>query len=197
MNTKFRPCAAAAALTVMSIAVEAAPVTYTIDADHSKPVFEIRHMGLSTYRGRFDTISGSVTLDTAAKKGSADVAIAVASVSTGVAKLDEHLKTADFFDASTYPTITFKSTDFKFKGDQLVSISGDLGMHGVSKPVTLTVDHFACREHPFYKVPACGGDAHTVIKRLDWGGIGQKYPADILGADVTLRIPIEARAPKP
>lgn len=193
---KIQALAGAASLMAASLAIESAPVTYTIDADHSKPVFEIGHMGMSTYHGRFDTISGSVTLDAAAKKGSADVTIDAASVSTGVAKLDTHLKSADFFDVATYPTITFKSTSFKFKGDKVVSITGDLNMHGVSKPVTLTVDHFFCREHPLYKVPACGADAHAVIKRLDWGGIGQKLPTDIIAADVTLRIQIEARAPK-
>jgi polyisoprenoid-binding protein YceI len=179
-------------LTSFCLTAEAAETTYTIDTNHSFPSFEIKHMGFSTFRGRFDKFSGSVTLDPAAKKGSADVAIEVGSVSTGVDKLNEHLKTADFFDSATYPTITFKSSSFKFKGDQLVSVAGELTMHGVTKPVTLQVDAFACKEHPFMKVPACGADAHAVIKRSEWG-IGGKFPAGILSEEVTLHIQVEAQ----
>lgn len=176
-----------------AVAAQAAPVEYKIATDHSFPAFEINHMGFSTFRGRFDRISGTVTLDSQAKKVSADVTIDATSISTGVAKLDDHLKTADFLDVATYPTITFKSTGSKFKGDKLVSLTGDLTMHGVTRPLTLVVDSFACHEHPLYKVPACGADAHAVIKRLDWGGIGKKLPATIIGEVVTLRIQIEAR----
>jgi len=181
-----------AALTLAAYSALAAETTYSIDASHSFPSFEIKHMGFSTFRGRFDKVSGSVTLDPAAKKGSAEVTIDVGSVSTGVEKLNEHLKTPDFFDATTYPTITFKAGSFKFKGDKLVSVAGDLTMHGVTKPVTLVVDAFACKEHPFMKVPACGADAHAVIKRSDWG-IGSKFPGAALGEEVTLHIQVEAQ----
>lgn len=190
---RLHPLAAAGVLAIVSLAASAAETLYTIDANHSIPSFEIKHMGFSTYRGRFDKISGTITLDTAAKKGSADVTIDASSISTGVTKLDEHLKTADFFDVATYPTITFKSTNFKFRGDRVSSITGDLTMHGVTQAVTLTVDSFACKVHPFYKVPACGADAHTVIKRADWADLGKKYPPEILAADVTLKIQIEAQ----
>ncbi|MGH8264881.1 MAG: YceI family protein [Steroidobacterales bacterium] len=180
------------ALALAACSALAAETTYTIDTNHSFPSFEIKHMGFSTFRGRFDKVSGSVTLDPAAKKGSAEVTIEVGSVSTGVEKLNEHLKTPDFFDATTYPTITFKASSFKFKGDKLVSVAGDLTMHGVTKPVTLQVDAFACKEHPFMKVPACGADAHAVIKRADWG-IGSKFPGAVLGEEVTLHIQVEAQ----
>jgi polyisoprenoid-binding protein YceI len=193
---RLLPFVTAGALAFAAFAAQAGETTYTIDANHSIPSFEIKHMGFSTYRGRFDKVSGTVTLDMAAKKGSADVTIDVTSISTGVAKLDDHLKTADFFDVATYPTITFKSTMFKFKGDKVTSITGDLSMHGVTKPVTLTVDSFACKMHPFYKVPACGADAHAVIKRADWGDIGKKFPPELLGTDVTLKIQIEAQNKK-
>jgi polyisoprenoid-binding protein YceI len=164
--------------------------TYTIDPNHTFPSFEVTHLGWSTFRGRFDRTSGTVTLDLAKKTGSADIAVEVASISTGVDKLNEHLRTPDFFDAAKYPTITFKSNSFKFEGDKLVSLSGDLTMHGVTKPVTLTVDSIKCGTHPFMKVPACGAGAHAVIKRTDWG-IGT-YPPTIVGDEITLRIQIEA-----
>ena len=186
---KLIPVMSACALATAGFAASAAD-TYTIDSNHTFPSFEINHMGFSTFRGRFDKTSGTVTLDSAKKTGSADITIDVASVSTGVEKLNEHLKTPDFFDAASFPTITFKSNSFKFKGDKLVSVTGDLTMHGVTKPVTLTVDSLVCKDHPFMKVPACGAGAHALIKRKDWG-VGKNPPA-ILGEEVTLRIQIEA-----
>jgi polyisoprenoid-binding protein YceI len=182
------PLMAGCALATIAAAAQATD-TYTIDPNHTFPSFEVTHLGWSTFRGRFDKTSGTVTLDTVKKTGSADVTIDVTSVSTGVDKLNEHLRTPDFFDAAQFPTITFKSSSFKFDGDKLVSITGDLTMHGVTKPLTLTVDSLKCGPHPFMKVPACGAGAHAVINRTDWG-IG-KYPPTIVGEEITLRIQIE------
>jgi len=183
------PLASACALLTAGYAAQSAD-TYQIDPNHTFPSFEINHMGYSTYRGRFDSTSGTLTLDQAKKTGSADVTIDVNSISTGVEKLNAHLKSADFFDAATYPKITFKSSSFEFKQDKLVAMTGDLTMHGITKPVTLKVESFVCKPHPFMKVPACGAGATAIIKRTDWG-IG-KYPPEILGEEVTLRIQIEA-----
>jgi len=183
------PFASACALLTVGYAAESAD-TYQIDPSHTFPSFEINHMGLSTYRGRFDRTSGTITLDLAKKTGSADVTIDVDSISTGGEKLDTRLKEADFFDAATYPKITFKSSLFKFEGDKLVAMTGDLTMRGVTRPVTLTIDSFICKPHPFMKVPACGADASVRIRRTDWS-IG-KYPPEIVGEEVTLRIQIEA-----
>jgi polyisoprenoid-binding protein YceI len=163
--------------------------TYVIDPTHTFANFEIDHLGFSTTRGRFDKTSGTVTLDLAKKSGTADVTIDVASVSTGVPKLDEHLLKDDFFDVAKYPTIRFTSKDFRFEGDKLVAVTGDLTMHGVTRPATLTVTRFACKEHPLRKIPACGADAHTTIKRSEWG-ISTYSPN--VGEAVTLRIQVEA-----
>lgn len=163
--------------------------TYAIDPTHTFPSFALNHLGFSTFRGRFDKTSGTITLDVAKKTGSADITIDVASVSTGVAKLDEHLLKDDFFNAAKYPTITFKSKDFKFTGDKLTAVQGDLTMHGVTKPVTLTVTSFACKPHPLKKIQACGADAATTIKRSDWG-ISTYSPN--VGEEVTLLIEVEA-----
>lgn len=163
--------------------------TYVIDSSHTFPSFEISHFGFSTFRGRFDKTSGSVTLDIAKKTGGADISIDVASISTGVAKLDEHLLKDDFFDVAKYPVITFKSRDFKFRGDTLSTVTGDLAMHGVTRPVTLTVAAFTCKEHPLKKIQACGADASATINRSDWGIT--TYSPNI-GEEVTLHIEIEA-----
>src|SRR3546814_15699696 len=70
------------------------------------------------------------------------------------------------------PTITFKSNDFAFDGDQLASVTGALTMHGVTRPITLTVAHFVCKDHPISRSPACGADMRATLKRSDWGVSG-------------------------
>lgn len=163
--------------------------TYVIDPTHTFPTFEINHLGFSTFRGRFDKTAGTIVYDPAKKTGSAEVTIDVASVSTGVKKLDEHLQNDDFFDAAKYPTIVFKSKDFRFTGDKLVEVSGNLTMHGVTRPVELRVSSVTCKEHPLKKIQACGADITTTLKRSEWGI--SKYSPDV-GEDVLLRIEVEA-----
>src|ERR1051325_10155545 len=94
-----------AMLCLATMSALAAPMTYTIDERHTFPSFEISHFGFSTYRGRFDKTSGTITLDQEKKTGSVEAAIDATSISTGVAKLDEHLKSAEFFDVAKFPSI--------------------------------------------------------------------------------------------
>ena len=163
--------------------------SYTIDPNHTHPGYEISHFGWSTQRGRFDKATGKITLDRAAKTGSVDVVIEVASISTGVAKLDEHLKSEDFFNAAKYPNITFKSKSVHFSGDKPASVDGELTILGVTRPVTLTINAFQCAPNPFVKKEACGADATTSIKRSEFG-IKTYLPG--LGDDVKLLINVEA-----
>ncbi len=111
-----------------------------------------------------------MVLDRAAKAGSAIVTIDATSVNTGYALFNEHLRAADFFDTAKYPTITFKSDKMAFRGDQPVSLVGDLTIKGVTKQVTLDITHFKCQPHPMLKVEACGANATTQIKRSDSTG---------------------------
>ena len=178
-----------AALAAASVAAQAAPVTYTIDNSHTYPHFTYNHLGFSNQTHKFDKTSGTVVLDRKAKTGSVDVTIDATSVNTGYALFNEHLKAADFFDASVYPTLTFKSTKMKFKGDQPVSVSGDLTIKGVTKPVTLTLTHFKCQPHPMLKVEACGANATTQVKRSEFN-IGKNVP--YVSDEVTLTLAIEA-----
>jgi polyisoprenoid-binding protein YceI len=180
----------ALAAVVASFALPAAAQeTYTVDARHTFPTFEVSHFGMSKQRGMFTKVTGKVTIDRAGKKGSADIAIDMASLATGDPKLADHLRNEDFFDVAKNPTATFKSSNFKFEGDKLVAVSGDLTLRGVTKPVTLTVDAFNCGNHPMNKKPMCGADATTVIKRTDFG---IKYAVPAVSDDVKLSIPIEA-----
>ncbi len=172
-----------------SSAVFAAPETYNIDPNHTMPRFEYSHMGFSQQLSRFDKVTGSVTLDRAAKSGSVDVTIDAKSVDTGSSQFNEHIQGKDFLDTTTYPTITFKSTAVKFNGDAVASVEGNLTVKGVTKPVTLTVQSFKCMPHPMLKKEACGATATTVIKRSDFNA-GMYAP--LVGDEVTLTLPIEA-----
>ncbi|KPK73146.1 MAG: polyisoprenoid-binding protein [Acidithiobacillales bacterium SM23_46] len=158
-------------------AAVAAPETYTIDPRHTFPSFEVNHLGFSTQRGRFNSTSGTIVLDRAARSASVEVSIDVRSINTGLDKLDK------------YPKINFKSTHARFEGDKLVALDGDLTMRGVTRPVTLTMSSFYCGMHPILKKPACGADAMTMIKRSDYG-INYALPA--VGDDVKLLIQVEA-----
>jgi polyisoprenoid-binding protein YceI len=190
---RLPPLLFAAALVGLAGSAQAASTSYTIDPTHTFPMFELSHLGFSTFRGRFNDSSGTVTLDPQNKTGSVEVTIRVASVDSGVAKLDEHLLKPDFFDAAKFPTITFKASDFRFEGEKPVAVTGELNMHGVSKPVTLAVEAFTCKPHPLAGVWACGADLSTTIKRSDWG-ISTYVPA--VGDDVRLRIEVEAHPKK-
>ena len=179
----------ALALSLAALPAAAATESYTIDSRHTFPSFEIGHLGMSIQRGRFNRTSGKITVDTAARTGTVDVAIDVASVDTGLEKLEEHVRAEDFLWASAFPTITFKGTQMAFEGDKVKSVAGDLTMRGVTRPVTLTATMFNCGNHPMNKKPMCGGEFVATIKRSEWG---MKYAIPALADEMTLRINVEA-----
>lgn len=181
--------AAALAASLVTLPAAAELESYTVDPLHTFPTYEVGHLGLSMQRGRFNKTTGKITIDTAARNGSADIAMDTASVSSGVDKLDEHLRGEDFLNAAKFPQITFKSTDFAFEGEKLKSARGDLTINGVTRPVTFNANLFHCGPHPMTKKKQCGADLIATIKRSDFG---VKYGLPLLGDDVTLRIPVEA-----
>jgi len=187
MKRLIFPAAFAALLTALPAAAETE--TYTVDPNHTFPFYEVGHVGYSFQRGRFNKSSGKITLDSAAKTGSADISIDTTSVSSGVEKLDKHLNSEDFFDTSKFPQMTFKSDRFEFDGEKLRSASGQLTIRGISQPVTLTATHFYCGPHPMNKKKVCGADFTTTIKRSDYG---IKYGLPLLADNVLLRINVEA-----
>ena len=167
----------------------AAPETFTIDPAHTSPRFEYSHFGYSNQIHSFDKTSGKIVLDRAARTGSVEVAIDAKSVNTGFALLNEHIQDADFFDTAAYPTITFKSTHVKFKGDKPAAVEGELTVKGVTRPVTLTVTSFQEMMHPMLKKDAIGANAMARIKRSEFN-MG-KYAPNV-SDDVTLSIALEA-----
>jgi polyisoprenoid-binding protein YceI len=167
--------------------------SYVVDPRHTFPSYEIGHNGYSFQRGRFNKTSGRITLDPAAKKGSADIVIDATSISTGVEKLEEHIRSDDFLKTRANPQITFKSSQFEFEGDKLKRAVGELTMAGVTRPVTLDVTHFFCEPHKTLKVKVCGAELVGKIKRSEFG-ITYGLPA--LSDEMTLRIGVEAREEK-
>lgn len=158
-----------AALFAAAGAAQAQSATYMIDPTHTQVVFEAKHFGVSTNRGRWDKKEGTVTLDKAAKTGKVELTIDMGSISTGIGPFDGHLKSKDFFAAEEFPTAKFVGDKFTFNGDKVTSVSGDLTLRGVTKPVTLTASSFGCYENPRLKREVCGGDFETTIQRSQWG----------------------------
>jgi polyisoprenoid-binding protein YceI len=183
-----RVFALALAASLSSVAV-AASETYVIDSNHSKPSFSYSHFGYSNQVSRFDTTTGTITIDRVAKTGSADVVIDAKSVDTGYPLFNGHIQGEDFFNTEKFPTITFKSNKFKFDGDKLASVEGNLTIKGVTKPVTLTVTSFLCMPHPIAKKDACGANATVVVKRSEFN-IPKYTP--YVSDEVTLTIPVES-----
>jgi len=174
-----------------SATVLAAPVTYEVDSKHTYPSFEADHFGgMSLWRGKFNASSGKVVLDLAAKTGTVDVTIDAASVSTGLAELDKHLRSPEFFDVEKFPTASYKGTLANFKDGVPTEVQGNLTLHGVTRPVTLTIRSFKCMPHPMKKTEFCGADATATINREDFGmTYGKNFGFDM---KVGLAIQIEA-----
>ncbi len=168
--------AAGALATFVSWGASAAD-TYQLDPTHTYPSFEADHFGgLSVWRGKFTKSSGTVTLDRAAKTGAVEVTVDPASIETGNTKLDEHLESDAFFDVTKYPMVTYKGTDIKFDGDKPVEVVGSLTMHGVTKPLNLTIESFKCMQHPVLKREVCGVEASAHFDRAEYGmDFGAKY----------------------
>ena len=162
---------------------------YTIDPDHTYPMFEVSHLGFSTQRGRFNKTSGKIVLDRAAKQGSIDLVVDVSSLDMGFPLWDEQMASEDYFNAEGYPTMTYRSAKLIFDGDKLVGADGFLTLLGVSKPVHLTVSNFSCGVHPFFKKEMCGAEISTTIKRSDFG---MTEALSVVGDEIKIHSPVEA-----
>ena len=166
--------------------------TYTVDPAHSSVGFSIRHMGVSNVKGHFDQFAGSLVLDKSSIQ-EATATVQVKSINTGIEKRDNHLRTADFFEADKYPEITFKSKRVEKSGEQTVLI-GDFTMRGVTKELRLPVTVSGPIKDPQGKM-RIGLEARATVNRKDYG---MKFNAVMetgslmVGDEVTIDINAEA-----
>jgi polyisoprenoid-binding protein YceI len=188
----FALCATAFPLAFHSLPALAAPVTYEIDAVHSEVSFKIRHL-VSNVRGRFNDFEGTIIYDAENPAASSvQVTIDAASIDTANEKRDDHLRSPDFFDVEKFPTLTFSSKEVKVDGDRLL-VSGELTMHGVTKPLTLSVEKLGMGGMGEKKI--VGFSAASELDRKEYGIVWNRtleVGGALLGNDVAIEIGVEA-----
>jgi polyisoprenoid-binding protein YceI len=182
-------------ITALGIPVLGQAETWDIDPAHTSAQFAVRHMMVSTVRGEFGKVNGTVALDKQdLAKSSVEATIDTASINTRVSKRDDHLKSSDFFDVTTYPTITFKSKKIEAVGEGKFKVTGDLTLHGVTKETVLTVEG---SPQPFKDLSGnlrIGGVASTKLNRKDFGLMWNKALETggvVVGDEVDITIDVE------
>jgi polyisoprenoid-binding protein YceI len=188
MKKIFKPLALLAVVASFSGLASAQSTTYIIEPTHTFVTWQAKHFGTSTSHGRFDKKSGSITIDKTAKTGKAEITIDMKSMNTGVAPFDKHLTGEDFFAADKFPEAKFVSTSFKFEGDKVSEVSGNLTMRGKTNPVTLKSTGFGCYDNPYVKREVCGGDFETTITRSQYD---MKYGLPGIPDNIRLLIQVE------
>ncbi|MCL1635551.1 YceI family protein [Luteimonas sp. SX5] len=185
--------AAALALTVGS--AFAAPVTYKLDPNHTVVLASWSHFGYSHPSLNFGQVDGTLVYDADnVGASSVQVTLPLAGLNSFVPDFDEHLRSADFFEADKYPNATFKSTKVEAAGKDKLKVTGNLTIKDQTKPVVLDVTLNKAADHPMAKRAAIGFDATAKIKRSDFG-VGKFAPN--VSDEVELRITTEAMVPKP
>lgn len=175
---------------------EMTATTWSIDPTHSEAGFEIAHMMFAKVRGRFQEMEGTVRLgpDGAVEESSVEAVIQAASIHTGQAQRDEHLRSPDFFDAESYPTVTFLSTGVRDLGDGELAVTGELTMHGVTREVELAVTETGRGTDPWGN-ERIGFSASTVVDRRDYGltwNQALETGGILVGTEVRIRLEIQA-----
>ncbi|HJV63604.1 MAG TPA: YceI family protein [Albitalea sp.] len=164
------------------------PVTYVVDAAHTKVYWEVRHFGTSTQRGRFDRARGSIVIDRQAGRGEVSISIDTASVSSGVPALDAILRGASFLATEEHPTAYFVTRQLHFAGDRPEELRGEFTLRGVSRPLSLHPSRFGCRQDALLQRQVCGGDFEAQILRSDFGST---FGLPFVGDQVHLLIAVE------
>jgi len=167
-----------------------APDKYAVDPNHTYPSIEFSHMGISIWRGKFDRTRGSITIDRAARTGTAEIVVDTASIDFGLDTMNEKARSEDFFDVAKFPTATYKGT-LQFVGDKPKTVDGQITIMGVTRPVKLVINSFNCIPHPVIKKEVCGADAEGDLNWSEFGMKMSKYGEGDAGK-VHLRIQVEA-----
>src|SRR5436305_1288907 len=193
-ETMFRQLITAAVLTTAVALPAQAADTFNVDPHHSEVGFQIRHL-VTQVRGKFTDYKGTIQLDPAKPESSSvQFDIKAASIDTGVADRDKHLRSADFFDVEKYPDITFQSKSVKMTGKDRYAVTGTFTLHGVSKEITLPVTLTGMIKDPGGNQRA-GWSTETTLNRKDYGIVWNKALDNggaLLGDDVKVAIDLES-----
>lgn len=184
----------AASLLAATAVASAAPVTYAIDPAHTDVIAQWSHFGFSNPIAHFGQVEGTITYDPDnVGASSVEVVLPLAGLSSHVKAFDDHLRSADFFDAEQFPQAMFKSTSVEAAGEGRLKITGDLTIKGITRPVVLDTTVNKVGSNPMTGQPAAGFDAVATIKRTDFD-LGMFAPN--VSDEVQLRITTEAAVPK-
>ncbi len=194
MSTTFNRILFASVLSLATITAFAAPVSYKMDPAHTDVIAQWSHFGYSNPIAHFGDVEGTIVYDADnIGASSVEVTLPMSGMSSHVAKFDEHLRSADLFDVANFPEATFKSTKVESAGEGKLTITGDLTLKGVTRPVVLAATINKVADHPMSKQPTAGFDATATFKRSDFG-LGLYAPA--VSDEVQIRITTEASVPK-
>lgn len=173
----------------------ASTITWKIDPAHSGAEFKVRHMMISNVKGSFSSLSGALVENTVdPTQSTVEATIDIATVNTGDAQRDGHLKSGDFFDAEKYPTMHFRSTQVEKKGEGEYKVTGDLTLHGVTKPVVFDVDGPSTPGKDPWGNTRIGLSATTKINRKDFGlsyNAALETGGILIGEDVTISLEVQ------
>jgi len=170
--------------------------TWIIDPDHSVAAFAVKHLKIASVRGQFNRISGTITFDPAdISKTRVEAAIDAASLLTGIKKRDDHVMSADFIEVSTYPLITFRSTKVEGADAERAKLTGELMIHGITRPVSMDVAFSGPVKSPFGGEITMGFRAALTLDRFAFGVTWNEIMEDggfMIDKDVHITIDIEA-----
>ncbi|MEA1073289.1 YceI family protein [Sphingomonas sp. LY29] len=174
---------------------EARSGLYVLDPAHGKITWSVSHMGFSTYAGQFTNVFANLDLNVEKPSASRlNATVMMESAGTFSKGLDQHLQTADFFDTKNHPATTFRASSIRIVDRDTASISGDLTLRGVTRPIVIKADFNQAGVSPADKKYTVGFDGEAKIKRSDFGII---YGLPLLGDEVTLRLEAEFKLQEP
>lgn len=169
--------------------------TWTVDPSHSEVGFVVRHMMVSKVKGRFTGVAGTITVAENVLESSVQAAVDTATIDTRDENRDNHLRSADFFDAENYPQLTFRSTGIRPDGDDFL-LDGELTLHGTTRPVTFELEFNGAAANPLAEGrPTAGFSAKTEISRKEFGlgwNVALESGGVLVGDKVTIVLEIEA-----
>lgn len=165
-----------------------AQTTWTADPYHSRLGFTVTHLGIADVPGHFDQYDVNITANKADFSDAVvTLTVQTASINTRVEPRDNHLKSADFFDVAKYPTMTFKSTSIKKAGKDTYKLTGNLTLHGITKPVTVEMTYRGTTANPNANgAPVAGIQIKGTIKRSDFG-VGNGFPPPMISDEVIIK----------